>query len=392
MKTQRIRAGIAALTIAVSLGGLTGCAQTKSADYTNQQQGEALNVEARAKGSVDINFKTPPTLEDKAASKIDGVSVIQDSGNNGLLILNKDKTQIMRVVGGEIVWTSEKAPKVFENVKFVQEGDRAWIVATRTLDKELEVAVYDAYSYTKEQTALRKKTIKNGKAMLSAEGVVISNGTGIFRYYTNTGLMSKVNIPKGSTLLATTNAGYLISQKGKVGLATTSEGKGWNSEEMLPEGFTSAAKNNVVAFSSSVLALRWEEGNKKAVTFINSSTGDFVANFDQDFTGDLNKRMRSADSQPVVFVDNIAVDIYQKKITTYDKPIVGIVDSIVYLNDGTGKDLTTGKDAWKPDTAIKAPQLMFQRQGFYLDGGTVHAVNLRYVVVAPNASASTTGK
>lgn len=381
--------------IAIALSfGVSGCVGGNNVTYRNEQNVEDLDVEQRQRGTIDIDFKVPPTLEPKASAKIDGISKIIDIGNTGVLVFNADNTQLYRVSNGQVVWSSDKTSQKITNAQFVQEGDRPWIVATRQNGAELEVAVYDAFAAGANQIPLRKKSVKDGKSLIFQDGTMIADSTGVYRFYAQNGLMSKVNLPGGSTLLAPTNLGYLLTKDNHVAMAANADSDGWNSLDLIPSGFSAKAKNSVVAYSPSMLALRWDEGGKSVVQFVNTKTGAVIAQHDGMMDGNINKSIDSAESKPIMFVDNIAVDIYAKKVQTFDKKIVAIVDNIVYLEDGSSRDLSNNEPAWTENQNGEAPFTIFQRQAFYLRNGSMYLINVKYVPAAnePSKTPSAKGK
>lgn len=375
---------------------LSSCAAIKSAspEYTNKEQTEQAQIEERRPGTIDYDFMTPPTLEDKAVSKTDNIGRVLDNSDLGILAISTDDSRLYRIINGEPVWsTVAQAEGEFVDASFVRSIGRSWIVTARkTAEGTLTVEVYDAYAYGNDQGSLRKRSFPNGSMIINELGVMVQSEGKYFKYYPDSGLTSEVALQEGNTLLAPTSTGYLVSYGNRVGLATTAENKGWDSKSDLPEGFTNAATNRMVGFSSSLVALEWTEGNDNALTFHNLINGEKVGENTSitKFPDNYLTEIKFAENQTLAHFDSYTLDVSTRELEDYDFPIIGIIDNVVYLSTGAGMDASEKKPVWKANSSF-APLLGFsQRQALYIEDNALYLINLKHVLSAPTRTTPVT--
>ena len=110
---------------------------------------------------------------------------------------------------------------------------------------------------------------------------------------------------------------------------------------------------------------------------MNTQTGNQIATWagvpEED---DLN-RIRNAEGAPFVFFNNLVINVSDGTIYETDAPVRGIVDNIVYMDDGSGIDVYTQEPVWKTQDNAEAPLLFAQRKGYYVEDETLYAFGLK---------------
>lgn len=375
----RVKASASSIAIA-AIFTLSACGQSEEPVYSDHQHQQTLELQNRSVGNIPIDFSVPPTLENQATAQLEGVNKILDFGSTGVVATNAEKNQLFRINDGKLVWTSEKINGEFSTVKFVQSGTREWIVGMSENNGKTRISTYDAYSHSQDDKSLRGKET-DGDALVFRDGIVFTEDKKLYNYSPSHGTQSQVKLPSDSTLLAPTTSGYLISNKGRIAAAATDNNAAWDSLKNRPEGFSDKAKNKVVGYSPSSLALEWEQkGKDKVTTFHNTNTGELIATYEGTIKkGNMNQRIGNAESLSMIFLKNVAVDTNKKTIKEYDKDIVSINKGLIYFNDGSGEDVATGNKAWEDDQNGESPSLIWKDSAFYVHDDALNVINLKTV-------------
>lgn len=365
--------------LALTLAGVIGISACSPAEvvYSNGRQNEVEHSQSKeTKGDIETSINTPVTMEDLAQLKQDDIGSVLDTGTNGILVANEQFTKLYRIEAGRVVWSSEDAE--FETARFVQDGDRVWIVTVHTADKKTILTVYDAYSQAQDQTAVRTLPVAESKVYMSNSGVVFHDGKAFSRYYPRNGLRASLKLPEGARMVSPTQSGYLIAKDKQIMVVNSQKG-GWTTKGKQPVelGFTDKATVKELSVNPSVSALLWTEEDRNAIAFVNTQTGNQIATWagvpEED---DLN-RIRNAEGAPFVFFNNLVINVSDGTIYETDAPVRGIVDNIVYMDDGSGIDVYTQEPVWKTQDNAEAPLLFAQRKGYYVEDETLYAFGLK---------------
>lgn len=376
--TRRMLLGTA-LALSVVLGA-SACSSGEDQTYSDGQQSEVqAQPMAKAKGTIDPGFTTPVTVEDKAQAKIDGVSSILSTDANGVLATNSARTKLMRVYGDQVAWTS--ADTSFETARFVQDGDRAWIVAVQKTDKETNVLVYDAFSVGADQEPIRKQKYgKDAQVVLGNNGIGVVDGQNAFKYSPRSGLSEPITLPGDSKLVTIVPSGYLMFKDNKASLVGEDGKEKWNSDSSRPEGMSPNTKVSVLAFAASTIVMQWEEGGKTVLTFLDANNGSLIASTTEPIAEDDSYALRSAQGAPYLYVGNLLVNVASEEVEVMDSNVTDVVDSIVYLEDGQGLDLGTLEPVWTKDNLAPVPNLIYQRTAFYIQDDSLYTFSLKGAV------------
>lgn len=386
--TRRIMLGVA-LMLSVTLG-VSACGTSEETTYANGQQKEFQDeATAKAEGTIEPGFDTLVTIEDKAQAKIENISSILAAGTNGVLVTNSARTNLIRVYEGKVAWQS--ADVSFESARFVQDGDRAWIVAVQKADGATNVLVYDAFASGKDQQPVRKQSYgAEANVVLSNNGVAVVDGEASFKYSPRTGLSQQISLPAGIGLVTIVPSGYIITKDNKISLVGEDGQEKWNSDAARPSGMPDTATASVLAFATSTVAVQWTNDQTTELTFLDANSGEVIGSTTEKVDEEERYVLRNAQGSPYVYVSNVLVNVSTGKVSTVDARVTDIVDGIVYLDNGEGLDLETLDPVWTRAEAGVVPNLIYQRTAFYITDETLYTFNLKAAQQAPTPTESST--
>lgn len=357
---------------------LTGCGQAE-VELPSHEQTQSLTIAEQPGGTIEAPFSTSPNIEQKAVLVIDGATEVADYGDQGALIVSDDKRKLYRSTENRVPWSSAELEGEVTSATFVQAGDREWIIAiVDEGDDKNRILVFDAYAHSYDDEPLRTQDF-DGKALNFRDEVLYTDNKKLMSYDPNHGSSRNVKLPSGTTLLAPSSTGYIVEKDDRISSVAFDKEAAWDSEEFAPEGFEKKAKNKIVGFSNSIIALEWsKKGEDPVTTFHNANTGEVFATTNEIVEdGSMSKTIGSAESSPFVFLGPLVVQTNTGEITAHSEEVASISNQIVYLADGSGEDVFTGKKAWREDQNGEAPELIWQDSAYIPHEGDMYIFNTK---------------
>lgn len=331
----------------------TSCSNSAPPSVSDGAVNESLELRKNSNTRIESPYKASPTFESKASVHIKGISNYIGKGVMGTYFLSSDQKSIVGIDQfGQIVWQSSTIND-YKSSGIVREKNRDWLL----IHEGNTIKAYDLLSTGTNKSPTRE-TPAGENVSITLFGVTHKVDGKWEKWSPSNGTKTTINLPGGKgDVIASTSTGYLYKDGAEIKTASNSHSWGSGGEASL------------LGAGSSIAVLSKPD---KTVLFINTLQGKVVATAQaqESFNKDSRLILSNTDNS-FAFSNILGISLENGTVETEttNADVVGILDGIAYLKDGSGYDIFKRKILW---TDTDSPSLIVSGRAFYLKNGELY--------------------